>query len=225
MTTAIGIMDREGWEHRTDILVVVDPIKKEVLWVPRDLYCEIHANRINKAFMIGGHALLKAAFLEHEIRIDHSICVLRSTVEKALENYQITVPVSEYQEFHYPLQPQEPIENGYKLVQFSPPQDFLEGDRFHQWMGARVPPEGYNDASSDLLRLQRQQVLLKRLLEEKFDFSSVDKDGLDISSAEAYIDLQQIRPDWNFYTLAGITPATIRKMYVFVRESQLESRA
>lgn len=224
MATAIGIMDREGWQHRTDILVVADPKKKEVLWVPRDLYCEVHSNRINKAFMNGGHALLKAALLEHGINIEHSICVLRSVVEKAFENYQITVPVVEYQQFHYPLAPQQPIEDGYKIVQFKPPEDFLVGERFHQWMGARVPPEGYHDASSDLLRLQRQQVLLRRLLEEKFDFASVSQDGLDLSSPEAYQDLKLIGSDWSFCTLAGITPATIRKMYVFVRDGQLECR-
>ncbi len=218
MATAIGIMDREGWNHRTDILVVVNPDAREVLWVPRDLHFKSLDNRINIAFKRGGHALLQSALHEYDIPAENSICVLRSVVEKAFANYRITVPVAEPQAFYYPLTPQQPIEDGQKIVRFEPPSELLTGERFHQWLGARIPLEGGYDASSDLVRISRQQVLLRRLLEEHFDFGSLSQAGMDISSPTALEEVALVSPDWHLHTLPDLVPVTLRRMHLLIRK-------
>lgn len=216
MATAVGIMDREGWEHNTDILVVVRPEAREVVWVPRDLYCACLDHRVNTAFKKGGHALLQAALAERGLPVEHTVCILRSVVERALRDEEITVPVPEPQQFAYPLAPQRPIEDGRKIVRFEPPGELLVGERFHQWLGARVPVEGDYDATSDLVRLVRQQVLLRRLLEEGYDFATLGRDGIDASDPAAFVELAQVRADWRLHTLPDLVVASLRGMHLLV---------
>lgn len=216
MATAVGIMDREGWEHNTDILVVVRPAAREVVWVPRDLYCACLDHRVNTAFKKGGHALLQTALRERGLPVEHSVCVLRSVVERALRDCRVTVPVTQAQEFAYPLAPQKPIEEGRKVVRFEPPEEILVGERFHQWLGARVPVEGDYDATSDLVRLVRQQTLLRRLLEERFAFGALGPEGIDASAPGALDELRLVRADWRFATLPDLVPASLRGMHLLV---------
>ncbi len=212
-------MDRPGWDQRTDIVIVASPTQREVIWIPRDLFCESLNNRINGAYRWQGHPVFQTALLEHGIKVDHSVCVLREVVEKAFANYEITVPVEKEEAFLYPLLPQKPIEEGSKIVKFSPPEERLCGERFHQWIGARMPLSGIStDATGDLVRIKRQQILLRRLLEEKFDFSSLDFEGINVSSPQALEELSQVRTHWSFRTLDNLEPVTIRKMYVFIRK-------
>lgn len=218
MATVIGVMDREGWDHRTDIITVIDPRKKEILWIPRDLYCERLGNRINTAFKKGGHELLIEALQEHGLEVENGICVLRSVIERSLIQYKIQVPVEQFEEFYYPLAPQLPIEEGKKIIQFHPPSEWLEGERFHQWIGARVPLEGYQDASGDLARIRRQQILLRRMLEEGFDFAHVGLGGISMTSPRALEEVTKLRADWRFRTLEDLKPVTKHSMYVFIRQ-------
>ena len=214
-------MDREGWDQRTDILVVVNPNSREVLWVPRDLYCTTVDNRINTAFKKGGHPLLHSSLAEHGIIVENSIIILRSAIEAALANLRITVPVEEHQKFYYPLAPQQAIEDGRKLVRFDPPEEILEGERIHQWIGARVPLEGNIDATLDLVRIRRQQTFLRRLLEEKFNFAAVPHQLMKISSPAAIGDVAQGRSNWRFHTVANLVPITLRKMHLLVKQDSI----
>jgi hypothetical protein len=44
MPTVLGIMDGGGWAGNTDIVVVADPERKLLRWIPRDLWCDPDAN-------------------------------------------------------------------------------------------------------------------------------------------------------------------------------------
>ena len=43
---------------------------------------------------------------------------------------------------------------------------WLEGERIHQWLGARFTPDG---TGTDFQRIERQKVFVQRLVEEGFD--------------------------------------------------------
>ena len=156
----VTVMDRSGWSANTDNIVVVDPAERRLLWVPRDLWCEGVGDRINTAFGRGGHACLIEALAEHDIGVEHSVCLAREAVEHALDDVQVTVPVAEDLEFWYPLAPREAIEDGRKVVRFRAPAETLEGERVHQWIGARMRVDG---PSTDFDRIGRQQVLVRCL--------------------------------------------------------------
>src|SRR4051812_46887068 len=160
-------MDRSGWSANTDNIVVVDPAERCVLWVPRDLWCDSVGDRINTAFGRGGHPCLVEALAEHDIGVEHSVCLAREAVEHALDGVRVTVPVAEDREFWYPLWPREPIERGRKLVRFRAPAETLQGERIHQWVGARTRVDG---PSTDFDRIGRQQVLIRCLLDDDFEF-------------------------------------------------------
>jgi hypothetical protein len=94
------------------------------------------------------------------------------------------------------------------VVSFRPPEERLEGERIHQWIGARRSLSG---ETGDLARIKRQHVLVRRLLGTDFDFRSVvrDRELTRASSAAAFGELAAARPDWTFATLEGVVPATI----------------
>ena len=94
----------------------------------------------------------------------------RSAAGEALRDVSVRVPVSRALVLRYPLAPEQPIEEGEKLVRFDPPAETLEGERIHQWIGARFE---LDRPSSDLERVARQQVFVRALLEQGFDFSQV----------------------------------------------------
>jgi len=53
MSIVILVMDRNLWNANTDIIVILNPMKKSLTWVPRDIYCDI----INRAYAKGSSPL------------------------------------------------------------------------------------------------------------------------------------------------------------------------
>jgi hypothetical protein len=211
MSTIVGVMDRPGFQANTDNLVLVEPACSRLTWIPRDLWCETLRARINCAFNRGGHALLAAALEEHGFRVTASLVLSRDATEEALADAVVTVPVPCRMVFSYPLTPRARIEDGRKEVVFNPPAEILRGERIHQWVGAR--------GGSDLHRIERQKILVRRLLEKGFDFrrTLARETWHSTSGADCLPDLAQVRPDWAFETLTELTPVTIEGQMVLVR--------
>lgn len=208
-------MDRDGWDSRTDNIVVVDPSRRSLLWIPRDLWAEPVRNRVNCAFARGGHEGLLGSLASLGLDVRHSVCVRREAVELMLADATVTVPVEEPLEFWYPLTPTAPIEEGRKLVRFDPPEERLSGERIHQWLGARLRRDR---ASSDLERIRRQQVFVQALLADGFDFAPLLRHGefLSASSEQAFEALRVVDAGWSLRTLGPVDAETIDGMMVLV---------
>ncbi|CAB4913808.1 unannotated protein [freshwater metagenome] len=215
--TAVAILDRDSWDGDTDNLVVVDPDARLVLFIPRDLWCPQLGDRVNAAWRLGGAAGLKAALAEHGVTIDGGLCLRRSASVRFLERVSVTVPVDRPLVFRYPLAPEERLRDGAKLVRFDPPRELLEGERLHQWLGARSLPDRHG---SDLSRIPRQVILLRRLVEEGAPFAEMlDNGELLRSWGDGVIDtLRGVGPDWTFEILGGVHDALIDGKMVLVRD-------
>lgn len=211
MTTIVGVLDRDVQGANTDILVRVDPQARLLEWVPRDLWCAGIADRINRAWALGGAAGLLAALAEHGLEADRSLIVPRSAAESCLARVDVQLPVDRPQAFWYPLAPTEPIEDGRRRVAFEPPSVRLRGERVHQWIGARYRVDG---AGSDLERIDRQQALLRALLRRRFDFGPAFGGGL---SPAAAADLCRVGADWQMATLGGLRSTRAGGKDVLVR--------
>jgi hypothetical protein len=216
MATAVGVMDEPKLTADTDVLVVVNAEARRLQWVPRDLWCEQLGDRVKRAFSQGGHGGLVEALGEHGFRIGASVCVGRGAVERALEGTRVGVPVSERLEFWYPLLAGRPIEEGRKRISFEPPVETLEGERIHQWMGARYQVTG---PGSDFKRILRQQVLFRSLLEQDFDFARVLADGDEVAiSGPALDELCRVDASFAIATFASdAVPTRIDGKEVLVR--------
>ena len=208
-------MDRSGWSANTDNIVVVDPAERRLLWVPRDLWCESVGDRINTAFRRDGHPCLVEALAEHDIGVEHSVCLAREAVEHALDDVQVTVPVGEDLAFWYPLSPREPIEHGRKIVHFRAPAETLQGERVHQWIGARMRVDG---PSGDFDRIGRQQVLVRCLLDDDFEFGRALEHAqwVSTSDAAAYDELRLARASWRFATFSDVIPRRVAGKAVLI---------
>ena len=121
VSTVVTVMDRDGFDNCTDNIVVVQPGRHRLLWVPRDVWCEPRAERINASFKRGSHQRLVEDLQQLGIEVDHSVCLSRSTVERALASIDVTVPVHQPLQFWYPMSPTERIQEGRKPVDFMPP--------------------------------------------------------------------------------------------------------
>lgn len=215
MSTVVGIMDREGWRSRTDIVVIIDPGLRRLLWVPRDLYSPCIGDRINTAFKFGGHRALLAALAEHSLAADHSICLQRSALERALSGISVEVPIESDLSFEYPLSPSAPIESGRKTVRFAPPSEELSGERIHQWIGARYPSPGFERFGGDLERCRRQQVLLSSLLRAGLRYRP-EAGEISCSSRAALDEAAMVDASWGFETMAGLEEVEIAGALVLV---------
>ena len=211
MSTIVGVTDRAGFVANTDNLVLVEPGERRLLWIPRDLWCPSLGDRINVVYRTGGHEGLLAALDEHGLEAEHSLVVTREATEAALADLSVTVPVPTRMVFEYPLAPTARIEDGSKTITFEPPAERLSGERIHQWLGAR--------AGSDLHRITRQQLFVRRLLERGFDFSRLlaDPDRVRTSDPRALEDLARVDRGWALETLDGLEPATRDSRMVLVR--------
>ena len=212
VATVIAVTDRDRWDTPTDNIVVVESSRRRLIWLPRDLWSSAVGDRINVAFAHGGHRLLIDAVAEYGFAPRASICFRRSVIEHALQTVTITVPVERRLSFWYPLEPTAPIEDGRKIVSFEPPQEVLTGERLHQWIGARFAVDGPAVRLPDLDRIERQKVLVRRLLEERVRFASPIEDTADVSTwngRTAFADLAQIGPTWRLETLNDVEPAEI----------------
>jgi anionic cell wall polymer biosynthesis LytR-Cps2A-Psr (LCP) family protein len=210
MSAIVLIMDRAGFDANSDVMVIADALKQTLLWIPRDLWCDVIRDRINAAYKMGGHSLVVRALKSHNLNVEKSLCFSRTATERALEQVNVTVPVPVRMEFSYPLTPTSPIEVGSKTISFNPPAERLIGERVHQWIGAR--------RGSDLHRIERQKILLRRLLETCFDFSAALSDPEEFRCSDPAVldELAQIRSNWEFETMKGLMPATIDGKMVLV---------
>ncbi|MCU0305556.1 MAG: hypothetical protein MUC56_15990 [Thermoanaerobaculales bacterium] len=215
MRVAVAVLDRDGWQSETDVLVVTDGSRRRLLWVPRDLWCDGLGDRVNTAFRRGGHELLRTALAEHGLAVDGCLVLRRSAVEEALADVVLTVPVPRRLEFWYPLTPTSRLEDGRKRVVFDPPAAELRGERVHQWLGARSQVHG---AGSDLFRIARQQEFLRALLASPFDVARVLADPARVSAmpADVAASLRGVDLGWSFETLGGMAPALIDGKQVLV---------
>ena len=227
MATVVAIMDRAGWSANTDNIVVVDPAQRRLRWIPRDLWCATINDRVNTAFARGGHEQLVAALAEHGICVQHSICIRREATERACGDLAVTVPVPQRLAFWYPLSPQSRIEDGRKLVEFFPPSETLTGERIHQWIGARFEPGPV--WNPDFRRITRQQVFVRCLLGQGFEFGTLltNRELVRMSSAHAISDLSCVQETWEFDTLQDVVNARLDGKIVLVhkRVGRLPSRA
>ena len=223
-STVLGVMDRDSWTARTDNIVVADARRRRLVWIPRDLWCDVVGDRINEAYGRGGHELLIAAVRELGLPAESSIVLLRSAVEHAVNGLRITVPVDRARRYWYPLEPTLRLQDGAKLVVFEPPQETLAGERIHQWVGARKSADKPPPRLPDIDRIGRQQTLVRRLLEEGFDFSSTLNDPalVAVSGASALEQLGAVSLDWAFRTYDRVEPVTIEgKMVLVPQRSRL----
>lgn len=221
MSTVVSVMDEDSWDARTDNIAVVEPARKRILWIPRDLWCPRLDNRINRAFAIGGgHELLIASLREHGIHVDASVCIRRGATARALKYESVWVPVERPMKFWYPLWPLVSTEEARKIVEFHPPGETLTGERIHQWLGARKSLDG---DQSDLQRLERHKIFISALITGSFDFSKLlnDRDRISIHGTGAMEDLRQVRADWKQKTLGPLVHAKVRQMQVVVKKSRL----
>jgi hypothetical protein len=224
VATVVAVMDRGEWGANTDNIVVVDPGRRRLLWVPRDLWCQGIQRRINRAFAHGGHAGLIEALAEHGIEAHHVICLRREATEQALEGVTVTVPVRRRMEFLYPLDQRRTTQEASKLVLFEPPREALSGERIHHWLGARYSPGG---GSTDLDRIERQKTFIWALLRGGFDFRRLLAAGpelVSVSTAAAVEEVGRVDLSWRLKTLAAVLPVTIDGMQVLRLETALRAR-
>ena len=173
-------------------------------------------DRINTAFQHGGHATLLAALVEQGMPVDDGLCLLRDAVGIALRDVVVGVPVEERFQFWYPMEPDRLIEDGKKLVEFNPPSEVLSGERIHQWLGARY---AVGRGGSDFFRIRRQQVFVRRLIEEGFDFTRAvaNPELISMTSEGACDELRQVKADWPHTIMDDVVDEKIDGKAVLVR--------
>ncbi|WP_217576584.1 hypothetical protein [Mesorhizobium sp. GbtcB19] len=169
----VAILDRDNWDANADIIVVADVSRRQLTWVPRDLWSPLVSDRVNAAFALGGGTLLLDALAGLGFTAESAICLRRGATEAALASVSVRVPVGEPLDFWYPLIPTSRLEDGRKQVSFRPPGENLSGERLHQWIGARTMVNG---EGTDFHRMRRQIVFLRALVAQGFDFHQALKD-------------------------------------------------
>jgi anionic cell wall polymer biosynthesis LytR-Cps2A-Psr (LCP) family protein len=216
VATVVSVMDRSSWTANTDNIVVVDARRRLLTWIPRDLWSPMLGDRINTAFLHGGHAALLAALVEQGEAVDEGLCLLRDAVGIALRDVVVRVPVDEPFQYWYPMEPERAIEDGRKLVEFNPPSEMLSGERIHQWLGARY---ALGRGGSDFYRIRRQQVFVRRLIEDGFDFTRAiaNPDLFSMTGAAAREELRQVKADWRQTIMDDVVDEKINGKAVLVR--------
>jgi hypothetical protein len=211
----VCIMDRDSWQARTDVLVLVDGAARQLVWVPRDLYCVTLGDRVNGSWAAGGFPALRLALLEHGIWIRWSVCVRRAATEAFARELTVTVPVDEPLEFDYPLSPHRTTAEASRKVSFRPPAEVLQGMRIHEWIGSRYGKR----RTGDLERIRRQQIFVRALLEAGTRFAPWFPRGelVEIAGHGALEELSSVSPSWEMGTLGWLRPRTIRRKMVLVR--------
>ena len=192
-------MDENNFKARTDILVIIDVIRQKLIWVPRDLYCELIGARINVAYRRGGEKLLLECLKEFDYKVNYAICIL----PKLLDIYftaigELLIPVKEDISFYYPTNWPIPIEQTRKTIYFSSPNTLLKGERFHQWIGARYCISNKSQiVDGDIGRIIRQQQLIKELIKIKYNFNIAALKNKNIIQGLRYTDIFRIQKLYN----------------------------
>lgn len=217
--TVVCVMDDDSWTANTDNIVVVDARRRHLVWIPRDLWSDVAGDRINAAYRRGGHELLCAALRECGWPAAASVVLQRSAVERALGPLRITVPVDRTRRYWYPMLPRLRLQDGARLVVFEPPQETLEGERIHQWLGARRSADSPPPKFPDLDRIERQQTFVRRLIEDGFDFSVLldDLALVRLSETSALGPIEVVRVDWELHTFNRFEPETRDGRSILVR--------
>jgi anionic cell wall polymer biosynthesis LytR-Cps2A-Psr (LCP) family protein len=219
----IGVMDRNHWKARTDIMIIIDQNNKTIEWIPRDLYSKTVNNRINTAYAFAGKQGIINAFKEYNINISDTLLLLPKFFEEAINIIKkIKIPVKNDISFYYPLHRHRPIEEGKKKIIFKSPNEILIGDRFHEWIGARyeIPPS--KNSWPDFDRIRRQKILLRQILKKNINFSSIIKsnfcDGMNNNIINI---LKKIDNSWIIKEIKenDYKPITINKMSVLMFKS------
>jgi len=219
MTTVVGVLDQDSWSARVDNIVIADPITKSLTWVPRDLWCPPLCDRVNEAFAFAGLPGLLCALRYFGIQCEYGLVLRRGATERAAAAISVEVPIDEHIDFLYPLVPTRPIEEGHKLIHFDPPSERLEGERIHQWIGARLAQER---KSSDLERIRRQQVFLRALLQQSFDFKSLITDPklVRMSDKGALTELAMVDSSWRMEAVTDVRYERVDGKSVLVKREE-----
>jgi anionic cell wall polymer biosynthesis LytR-Cps2A-Psr (LCP) family protein len=219
----ITIMDRNEWTSNTDIIILVNPSKKELTWIPRDMYVKEIDHRINAAYRMGRDKLLFESLKSINYDASYNLCILPNAINDFFNQIEeIKVPVDFDRSFFYPLHRHQPIENGKKIIEFKAPFETLKGDRFHEWIGARygaVPNAKY---SSDFDRIRRQQTLVKEILKtKKNSIKSYDETSIKGLNNEIIEVLQNIDDSWTFKMTGKIVCTRINNKSVVVYKTDI----
>jgi anionic cell wall polymer biosynthesis LytR-Cps2A-Psr (LCP) family protein len=218
VSTVLAVMDRPGWGESTDNIVVAQPRRRRLVWVPRDLWAEGFGMRVNGVYAEAGAEGLLSALRALGVQAQHVICVQREATELLLAEVEVDVPVREPLRYWYPLTPQTLQKDGRKEVAFDPPAEHLAGERIHQWLGARIGVEGFG--GGDLDRIVRQQAFVVALLSQGFSPRWLLEERPDlfrISSEPAVAELARVTPEWRMKTHGPLAPVTISGHQVLVR--------
>ena len=109
-------------------------------------------------------------------------------------------------------------------VSFRPPSERLEGNRIHEWLGARkrLLQRSLRREGTDGKRMRRQQIFLRVLIEQHFDFLSLlaDPEAVQVSGEEALRELAMIDPSWRMKTFEHVRDAMINGMCVQLKENE-----
>ncbi len=216
---AVAILDRDEWTANTDNLAVVDPERRSVVSVPRDLWCRCVGDRINRAWVEGGPDLLRAALAEHGLAVDEVLVLRRRAVSDVLDRIEVTVPVEESTVFYYQAEPLMILEESpVVLPRFEPPEERISGLRIHQWVGARRALRGQG---TDFGRMRRQQVLVRAMISEGIDFAAflADTSRVSTTSPQAIKSLARVDTGWTYTVLDDVVPRTMNGAQVLVRST------
>lgn len=211
-------MDRSCWSTGdTDNIVVVDPVKRKLTWIPRDLWCASLGGRVNTAFRAAGWEGFREALRQLGFEAEHGLVLLRSVTEEFLATCSVWVPVHERIVLRYPTgRPPCDIEDGSREVRFDPPTVLLKGPRVHEWLGARY---GENPKhATDRFRMERQALFVRELMRQGADFASfVQSDDVFVSDGKALEEVSQARPNWEFSVYWDVVDRVIDGKMVLVK--------
>lgn len=226
MATIVTIMDRDVWVARTDILIYVNPETRTLTWIPRDVFCFDLGDRINAAYGKGGFPLLFDSLEKLGFPCNRGVCLRRIVTERLAEVCSITIPVEEHTSFKYPNKPNRAIEEGFKIVDFNPPEEILTGERIHQWIGARYLKAGPVTMGSDFGRILRQQILLKKILEDYpdlfFKMKLLDREEMRTAGDNVFDDLFAVDKTWNMNRIDNLSDVRIDNKLVLVRTEDMK---
>lgn len=220
MAIAVAVTDRPDWHSCTDVIVVADPERGLLTWVPRDLWIESTDSRINVLCMRRDIETFTEVLRAEGFAIDGWLLLRRDAVSAVLDRSEVTMPVREPLDFWYPLEPEIEIEEGRKQISFRPPVERLAGERLHQWIGARYELGGSGD---DRRRIARQQQLLAVMLGSGFDFTAfiASERAVRMSDASIPSRLAGIGPTVSMRTLGPLVERRIRGASVLVHSPSI----
>ena len=100
-------------------------------------------------------------------------------------------------------------------MHFRAPAETLQGERVHQWIGARMRVDG---PSADFDRIGRQQVLVRCLFDDDFEFGRALEHAqwVSTSDAAAYDELRLARASWRFATFSDVIPRRVAGKAVLI---------